>query len=33
MDLMTLGLSVVKHNFQLGDGIRVEYVDPSKCSL
>ena len=29
MDLMTLGLSVVKHNFQLGDGIRVEYVDPA----
>ena len=29
MDLMTLGLAVVKHNFQLGDGIRVEYVDPA----
>ncbi len=29
MDLMTLGVSMVKHEFQLGDGIRVKYVDPA----
>jgi len=29
MDLMTLGISMVKHEFQLGDGIRVKYVDPA----
>ncbi len=29
MDLMTLGISVVKHEFQLGDGIKVKYVDPA----
>ena len=29
MDLMTLGISVVKHEFQLGDGIRIKYVDPA----
>ena len=29
MDLMTVGLSVCKHMFQLGDGIKVEYVDPA----
>ena len=29
MDLMTLGISMVKHEFQLGDGIKVKYVDPA----
>jgi len=29
MDLMTLGVSMVKHEFQLGDGIKVKYVDPA----
>ncbi len=29
MDLMTLGVSMVKHEFQLGDGIRIKYVDPA----
>ena len=29
MDLMTLGISMVKHEFQLGDGIRIKYVDPA----
>ena len=29
MDLMTLGISVCKHMFQLGDGIKVDYVDPA----
>jgi len=29
MDLMTIGISVCKHEFQLGDGIKVNYVDPA----
>ena len=29
MDLMTLGVSMVKHEFQLGDGIKVKYLDPA----
>ena len=29
MDLMTLGVSMVKHEFLLGDGIKVKYVDPA----
>ena len=28
-DLMTLGVSMVKHDFLLGDGIDVKYVDPA----
>ena len=29
MDLMTLGISICKHDFLLGDGIKVNYVDPA----
>tara|TARA_R110002167_G_scaffold1992_3_gene9900 strand:+ start:294 stop:2729 length:2436 start_codon:yes stop_codon:yes gene_type:complete len=29
MDITTLGIGITKHMFQLGDGIRVEYVDPA----
>ena len=29
MDLMTIGVSMVKHDFLLGDGIDVKYVDPA----
>jgi|TARA_R110000824_G_scaffold67321_4_gene174272 hypothetical protein len=29
MDLMTIGISICKHDFRLGDGINVEYVDPA----
>ena len=29
MDLTTLGIGISKHMFQLGDGIKVEYVDPA----
>ena len=29
LDLMTLGIGMTKHMFQLGDGVRVEYVDPA----
>ena len=28
-DIATLGIGMCKHMFQLGDGIRVEYVDPA----
>jgi hypothetical protein len=28
-DITTLGIGITKHNFQMGDGIRVEYVDPA----
>ena len=26
---MTLGIGVCKHEFQLGDGVKVDYVDPA----
>ena len=29
MDLTTLGIGISKHTFQIGDGIKVEYVDPA----
>jgi hypothetical protein len=29
MDLMTLGIAICKHSFQLGDGVKVDYVDPA----
>ena len=29
MDLMTIGISICKHEFRLGDGINVDYVDPA----
>ena len=29
LDLMTLGIGVCKHSFQLGDGVKVDYVDPA----
>ena len=29
MDIATLGLGIVKHEFQMGDGVRVKYVDPA----
>jgi|TARA_R110000744_G_scaffold80486_2_gene158062 hypothetical protein len=29
LDLMTLGIGVCKHEFQLGDGVKVDYVDPA----
>ena len=28
-DITTLGIGITKHSFQMGDGIRVEYVDPA----
>ena len=29
MDLTTLGIGISKHTFQIGDGIKVDYVDPA----
>ena len=28
-DLTVLGIAIAKHDFQLGDGVKVEYVDPA----
>ena len=29
LDITTLGVGIAKHTFQMGDGIKVEYVDPA----